>query len=1309
MNTLINIISSRATGRAHRLCAKTCRVVSTVIVLAFLIAMPSAVQAATATLKANDASNTSSFTSSAAGTNWLYVGTPDTFTNYFTSTFYLRTPPSASASTYTFGGSSLTLQAYASANARSMIFKGANGDVLNINNFTNAAGALINEGSGTAGYSIGGNLWTIAGNSGLATDQGGPITVNSPLAGSATFTNSGTSTITYNGTNSAFTGTLVVASGTVAFNSLSNILGNPASLTPGQYTLGASATLKDNVGVTLNAPNSGVTLTGAATINTATAGLNTLIGIPITGAFGLTKTGSGILTLTGVNTFTGGLTLNGGQINLNNASALGTGTLNINNASAIIDNTSGGAISNANNNAITISTSFTNNGSYDLNLGTGSVNNGSLAKTITVTAGTLTFGGAFTGSGSLTKAGNGTLSLGGPISSPNFTINGGKLALTGSATLSATNLTVGTNATLDVSGLSASTLALNTGQTLFGSGAANGTIDCSVGTIAPGGSATAGTLTVTDLTLSSSGFLTYDLANVTTTGGGTNDYIVVTGTLTLGGFTTLTLNYLNAIPAASGKYTLISYGTYSGPVGDISSYFSIPSGFTITNNTVTKTIDLLPIHTPASVLWIGNNGNSWDTITPNWNSVDNLFYNGDSPRFDDSAVTTSYIYIPSAVNCGTLTVSNSVGYDFTGSAITAGSLTKQSSGTLTLENDVTISAGTLVAGGTLQVGNGGSTGTLTSSGVTNNSALVFNRDTTTGLTIAAPISGSGSVAQIGTGSTALTASNSYTGLTTVSAGSIIVANGAALGTTDAGTVVSSGGQVYITQNVNVGNESLSLAGDGPVTDGALRKGGGGITYYGGAVTLTDNSRIKLDGNATLLLTNAAGITAASSFNLILTGDGGSAGTVSGSIALGTGGGLLSKTGASTWTLGGANSVSLDTISGGTLILANQNALGTNLNVVLSSTTGGAGLTGTRLTLSGGLSIPSNRTLTMPSSGAGTIRSALFGTGAGITNTWAGSLLLTGDSGGGNIVGIGVDTSSTLIISGNITGDVTFPSSRLIVRGASTGVGYLLGTVSLDASSQIQVADGSTWILGSAANTWLTTYFSDNSTLRLGINNALPTGTILSVINSTANRLDLAGFNQTIGGFGADAATGLLITNTSSSADSSLTYSGASTTFGGRISDGTKKLNLTLDASSTLVLTNTSTLNIAHSTVTVPAGSILDLNYTGTNTVNSLVLGGVSQPAGYYSSANASPYLADAGVLFVNPGPSGPASITNTVTDSTLNLAWPAGQGWRLQMQTNSLSTGLSTNWTYLTDGSISSTNLTVDPTKPTVFYRLTYP
>jgi autotransporter-associated beta strand protein len=68
----------------------------------------------------------------------------------------------------------------------------------------------------------------------------------------------------------------------------------------------------------------------------------------------------------------------------------------------------------------------------------------------------------------------------------------------------------------------------------------------------------------------------------------------------------------------------------------------------------------------------------------------------------------------------------------------------------------------------------------------------------------------------------------------------------------------------------------------------------------------------------------------------------------------------------------------------------------------------------------------------------------------------------------------------------------------------------------------------------------------------------------------------------------------------------------------------------------------------------------------------------------------------------------PTNITFSVSGSTLTLSWPADHlGWTLQQQTNSLSTGLGTNWTDVAGStSINSTNITVDPAKPTVFYRL---
>ena len=132
----------------------------------------------------------------------------------------------------------------------------------------------------------------------------------------------------------------------------------------------------------------------------------------------------------------------------------------------------------------------------------------------------------------------------------------------------------------------------------------------------------------------------------------------------------------------------------------------------------------------------------------------------------------------------------------------------------------------------------------------------------------------------------------------------------------------------------------------------------------------------------------------------------------------------------------------------------------------------------------------------------------------------------------------------------------------------------------------------------------------------------------------------------------------------------------------------------------------------NSTVTVAGGGAqLQLDFTGvTNQVGAIVLNGFSQAAGVYNSNNIPAYITGGGSLIIQAiGPSGSSQLTNSVTGggTTLSLSW--GAGWKLQMQTNSLSTGLGTNWNYITDGTLTSTNITIDATKPTVFYRLVYP
>jgi autotransporter-associated beta strand protein len=67
----------------------------------------------------------------------------------------------------------------------------------------------------------------------------------------------------------------------------------------------------------------------------------------------------------------------------------------------------------------------------------------------------------------------------------------------------------------------------------------------------------------------------------------------------------------------------------------------------------------------------------------------------------------------------------------------------------------------------------------------------------------------------------------------------------------------------------------------------------------------------------------------------------------------------------------------------------------------------------------------------------------------------------------------------------------------------------------------------------------------------------------------------------------------------------------------------------------------------------------------------------------------------------------PANITYSVIGGDLVLTWPNGAGWTLEVQTNSLSTGLGTNWVLLPGATSPFTNA-VDSANGSVFYRLKY-
>jgi autotransporter-associated beta strand protein len=131
------------------------------------------------------------------------------------------------------------------------------------------------------------------------------------------------------------------------------------------------------------------------------------------------------------------------------------------------------------------------------------------------------------------------------------------------------------------------------------------------------------------------------------------------------------------------------------------------------------------------------------------------------------------------------------------------------------------------------------------------------------------------------------------------------------------------------------------------------------------------------------------------------------------------------------------------------------------------------------------------------------------------------------------------------------------------------------------------------------------------------------------------------------------------------------------------------------------------------------GTLLATNLAGNLNVGDnfavVTAGGVT---GNFSSVTGSPGAGLAwsfnptnGVLSVVTGVNtSPTNLTATVSGGSIILSWPADHiGWSLQAQTNSLSTGLGTNWVDVPGTStVNSVTNTINTANGTVFYRMIY-
>lgn len=800
-----------------------------------------------------------------------------------------------------------------------------------------------------------------------------------------------------------------------------------------------------------------IDLGGAITFEIGDAGL--LATGTITGSDLLTKTGSGILELTGDNDF-GDTVLMQGVLRLGSADAMGnTGSVTF----------SGGTLGHSSKNTVDYSGRFSTTAGQSFKINTGGAD-------ITYASGLTSAGGSLTLSGI-----GGSLTLTG-----NSTYDGGTQILEGELIFGANNVL---NSSGSVQVASGAILNVGSFSNSIGSFTSTGGVVSGTGTLTAtafnfqGGEVEAILAGTGVLNKTTSGELILSAANTYTGGtnilGGTitidvDNALPSTGTVTInsGAILDLDSNALTIGPLAGGGSLLLSSGNLTIDSDSNSSFSGVISGAsgevtkdgtgTLTLSGANTYEDLTNILGGTLALGANNVLDDATDMIIDGGTFHLAGYNDtvSSVTLTDGAITGS----------GALTATTFDVFSGNISAVLAGSgaLTKSGAGTVILSGTNSYTGGTLIEEGTLQLG---ASDVLVTSGA---------MEISTGATLDlndfsqsfAALNGDGTV-DIGNGTLTIS-SDTDSGFSGILDG------------TSGGSLIKSGSGTFTLSGMN------TYSGDTAIYAGTLELGADDVFADSGSITLnggTLDTVNKSDTIDTLTLNSGSilgtGILTASTIEL-------KSGTVEAQLA---GDSEVIKSTAGTISLGAddifSDSMSL-TIEAGTLNTASYDDMIDVLTLESGAISGTGTLTASAFNVeSGSISaiLAGNGNLTKTTAGALTLSGANLYTG--LTDIQAGSIVLGINDGLFNTSSLNVDSGATFDINGYSQTVANMSGAGTIDLGdaggmvlANSSINLFTGTIEGGTSAYFRKQGSNTLTLSGQMNHSGTTYI-DSGILALG--------------------------------------------------------------------------------------------------------------------------------------------------------------------------------------------------------------------------------